>query len=174
MSKSKINKMALSAIFTAIIAATAWISLPTPFGVSLTLQIFGVCLAGLVLGAKGALAATSVYIALGATGLPVFSLFTGGVGILFGASGGFLWGFMLTAVLCGITINQNKKTVKYPLLVFAVLLCHLTGIIQFSLVSGVNVWAAFLSASLPFLLKDIILVFVAEFIANKIKTKIKI
>ncbi|MBQ8740940.1 MAG: biotin transporter BioY [Clostridia bacterium] len=169
MNKSKIKVIAISALFTAIIAATAWISVPTPFGVNLTLQTFGVCLAGFVLGAKAAAAATAAYIAIGAAGLPVFSSFTGGIGILFGTSGGFLWGFLLVAVLCGIAGITNKRALKYLLMVSAVLLCHAAGVIQFCVVSGVSVWAGFVTASLPFSLKDFILVFLAEFVAKKIK-----
>ncbi|MBQ8266941.1 MAG: biotin transporter BioY, partial [Clostridia bacterium] len=154
MNKTKIKKMAISALFTAIIAATAWISVPTPFGVNLTLQTFGVCLAGFMLGAKAAIAATAAYIAIGAAGMTVFSSFTGGIGILFGTSGGFLWGFLLVAVLCGIAGIANKKALKYLLMVSAVLLCHAAGVIQFCVVSGVNVWVGFVTASLPLLLKD--------------------
>ena len=169
MRKAKIKKIAVTAIFTAVIAASSWISVFTPFGINLTLQIFAVCLAGFVLGAKWGMAATTAYIAIGAAGLPVFSAFTGGAGVLFGASGGFLWGFLLTAVLCGISSNINKKFLKYLFMMLSVLICHAAGVIQFCIVSGNNIWVSFLTASLPFLLKDLILVFVAQTIAKKIK-----
>lgn len=169
MNKTKIKKIATAAIFTAIIAASAWISIFTPFGVNLTLQIFGVCLAGFCLGAKWGIAATAAYIALGAAGLPVFSSFTGGIGILLGTSGGFLWGFLVSVALCGIAGGQNRNIIKYLLMISAVLLCHAAGVIQFCIVSGVNVWAGFVTASLPFLAKDFILVFLAEVVARKIK-----
>ncbi len=171
MNKTKIKKIAATAIFTAIIAASSWISIFTPFGVNLTLQLFGVCLAGFYLGAKWGVAATAVYIAIGAAGLPVFSSFTGGIGILFGTSGGFLWGFLASSVLCGAASTKNKKAIKYLLMVLAVLICHTAGVIQFCIVSGVNVWAGFVTASLPFLVKDFILVFLADFVAKKIKIK---
>lgn len=169
MRKAKIKKIAVTAIFTAVIAASSWISVFTPFGINLTLQIFAVCVAGFVLGAKWGMAATAAYIAIGAAGLPVFSSFTGGAGVLFGASGGFLWGFLLTAVLCGISSNINKKFLKYLFMILSVLICHAAGLIQFCIVSGNNIWVSFLTASLPFLLKDLILVFVAQTIAKRIK-----
>ncbi len=169
MRKAKIKKIAVTAIFTAVIAASSWISVFTPFGINLTLQIFAVCVAGFVLGAKWGMAATAAYIAIGAAGLPVFSSFTGGAGVLFGASGGFLWGFLLTAVLCGISSNINKKFLKYLFMILSVLICHAAGVIQFCIVSGNNIWVSFLTASLPFLLKDLILVFVAQTIAKRIK-----
>lgn len=173
MNKSKIKKTAISALFTAIIVATAWISVPTPFGVNLTLQMFGVCFAGFCLGVKWGCAATAAYITIGAVGLPVFSSFMGGIGIIFGASGGFLWGFLPTVILCGMAGITNKRVLKYLLMMLAVLLCHTVGVIQFCAVSGVNVWAGIVTASLPFLAKDFILVFLAEFISKKFK-RIKI
>lgn len=171
MNKSKIKTIAISALFTAIIAATSWISVPTPFGISFTLQTFGVCLAGFCLGAKMGLLSVAAYIAIGAAGLPVFSSFTGGIGIVLGTSGGFLWGFLASAVLCGIAGITNKRALKYLLMILAVFLCHAAGVIQFCIVSGVNVWAGFLSASLPFLVKDFILVFLAEFTAKEMRKR---
>lgn len=171
MNKSKIKAIAISALFTAIIAASAWISVPTPFGISFTLQTFGVCLAGFCLGAKAGTAATAAYIAIGAAGLPVFSSFTGGIGILLGVSGGFLWGFLASATLCGVAGITNKRALKYLLMILAVLLCHAVGVIQFCVVSGVNFWAGFLSASLPFLVKDFVLVFLAEFTAKELRKR---
>lgn len=172
MNKSKIKQIAVTAIFTAVIAASAWISVFTPFGINLTFQMLGVCLAGFCLGAKWGCSATAAYIAIGAAGLPVFSSFTGGIGVLLGTSGGFLWGFLPCAILCGIASKINKKFLKYVLMILSVLTCHLTGVIQFCFVSGVNIWAGFISASLPFLIKDLIIVFLAELTANKIKKRI--
>jgi len=169
MKKIEIKKIVTAAIFTAVIAATAWISIPTPFGINLTFTLFGVCLTGFVLGAKYGFVSTAVYIALGAMGLPVFSLFLGGFGVLLGVSGGFLWGFLFTAILCGTSTKLNKKLFKCLLMIFSVLICHIAGVIQFCVVSGNNLYTSFLTASLPFLAKDVILVFVAYGVAQKIR-----
>lgn len=169
MNKLKIKKTALSALFTAVIAACGWISVPTPFGVNLAFTLFGVCLAGFTLGISSAVASTVCYVILGAVGLPVFSAFSGGMGVLLGPSGGFLWGFIFAAVLCGIAKNKRNKTIKYLLLCSGVLLCHFIGVLQYSFVTGNNLWVSIISASLPFLLKDFIIVFIAEFVSKKIK-----
>lgn len=172
MKKQNIKQISLCAIFTAIIAVSAWLCVPTPFGINFTFQIFGVCLAGFVLGAKNAVLTTAVYIILGASGLPVFSSFTGGIGVLTGVSGGFLWGFIFTAFLCGISVRTENRFLKVLVGIFSVLICHITGIIQFSFVSGVNFITAFLTASLPFLAKDFIVLFLAAAVAKKIKPRI--
>ena len=165
----KTKKIALWALFTAIIAASAWISIPTPMGINLSFSLFGVCLAGFCLGVKGSIAATTVYIALGAVGLPVFSQFAGGVGVLFGASGGFLWGFLLSAYLCAKASGTIGKIKSHIFMLLAVLACHIFGLIQYSVVTGNGFFISFLSVSLPFLAKDIFLVYLTKFIAKKIK-----
>lgn len=169
MKNTKIKKVSLSALFTAVIAVTAWVSVPTPFGINLAFTVFGVSITGFLLGAKGALASTIVYIALGTAGLPIFSFFSGGIGVLFGVSGGFIWGFIAIAILCGIAKNLNKKSIKYLLMVLSVVICHIAGIIQYSAITGNNITVSFLSVSLPFIFKDLMLVFVANFISKKIK-----
>ncbi len=169
MKSVKIKQISLCAIFTALIAASSWISIPTPFLVNLTLQTFAVSLAAFCLGAKWGVAAVITYIAIGSTGMPVFSSFTGGFGVLFGTSGGFLWGFIITALLCGISKNIKKRAIKLFVVILAVLACHLIGVIQFCAVSGNKILVGFLTASLPFLAKDLILAFLARFIATKIK-----
>lgn len=169
MNKTKIKQISISAVFTAIIAACAWISIPTPFGINLAFSLFGVCLTAFYLDIKNALFSTVAYLALGAVGLPVFSHFSAGLGILFGLSGGFLWGFLFTCIFCAIAKKTKSKTTKYFLMVFSVLICHIFGTVQYSIVTGNRLIVSFLSASLPFLIKDIFLVFVAEFVAKKIK-----
>lgn len=165
----KQKKLAIAALFTAIIATSAWISIPTPMGINLSFSLFGVCLAGFCLGAKASVASVAVYIALGAVGLPVFSQFTGGMGVLFGVSGGFLWGFLLSAYLCAKSKEAQKKPAKNALMILAVFICHITGLIQYCIVTGNGIFIAFLSISLPFLLKDIFLVYLALFVAKKVK-----
>ena len=84
------------AVFTALMAVCAWISIPTT--VPFTLQTLGVFLSvGLLGGRRGSLA-VFVYLLLGAVGAPVFSGFTGGVGSLVGTTGGYILGFLLCAL----------------------------------------------------------------------------
>ena len=84
------RKLIYTAMMTAIIAACSWISIPAV--VPFTLQTFAVfCALGLLGWGWGALS-VSVYILLGAFGLPVFSGFVGGVGHLVGPTAGYIWG----------------------------------------------------------------------------------
>ena len=88
--------MAFAGLSIALLAVSAWISIP--FGpVPFTLQTFVVVFAFLVLTPRECVAALTGYLALGAVGLPMFSSMRGGIGVLAGPTGGFLWGFLLGA-----------------------------------------------------------------------------
>src|SRR4051812_47816568 len=104
-SRSRIGArdIARIAVFAALIAAlTLPGAIPTGIpGVPITLQTLGVMLAGAILGARNGTLAVTVYVVLGLAGLPVFSGGTGGIGVLFGPSGGFLLGFILGAFVVG-------------------------------------------------------------------------
>lgn len=173
MKNKKIKNTVTAALFTAIISAAAAVAIPTPFGITFTLQTLGVCMAGFCLGAKRSVMSVAVYILIGFMGLPVFSSFTGGPSVLFGVTGGFLWGFLLTAFLCGTVADKPLKFKKIAVMILSVSVCHITGILQYCFITGNGFLAGFLTASAPFLLKDLISVFFAYFISHKIKKIIK-
>ena len=97
-------------IFTALIVVCSQLSIPMPAGVPMTLQTFIIPLAGIVLGAKRGTIATCIYVLLGAVGLPVFAGFAGGLGILFGMTGGFILSFPLMALFAGLGSRRDKKS----------------------------------------------------------------
>ena len=92
----------LCGLFAAIIAVLTLVTIPMPSGVPITLQTFAVALCGYSLGCAKGTAATFVYVALGAVGLPVFSGMKGGFSVLVGPTGGYIYGFVGMAVLCGL------------------------------------------------------------------------
>ena len=175
--ESKNNKavftMVLVAMFAAIGAVTSWISIPMPSGVPITLQTFGMALIGFTLGYKYGTLSVAIYVALGAVGVPVFSGFMGGIGKIIGPTGGFIWGFIFMAFLCGLArlkaferSNPIIKTIIAIVLGIAGLaVCHLLGIAQYTVVNsnGLGFGASALLVSVPYLLKDIISVIVAYF-----------
>ncbi len=91
------------ALFAALIVALGILpalpiaGLPVP----ITLQSLGVMLAGLILGPKRGTAAVAVVIALVGIGLPVLAGGRGGLGVFFGPTAGFLFGWLLTAWVAG-------------------------------------------------------------------------
>lgn len=81
-----------------LMAVSAWISLPI-WLVPVTLQTFVMVFVVLLLTPRQCLISITGYLLLGAIGLPVFSSMRGGIGVLAGPTGGFLWGFLLAAII---------------------------------------------------------------------------
>ena len=99
--KLNIREISLVAIFPALMAATAGISIPLGNLPPISLQTIFVFLAGLMLGPKLGGTSMIIYILMGAIGLPVFSGFRGGIAALISESGGFIFGFVIAAVFIG-------------------------------------------------------------------------
>ena len=164
------REMVLAGMFAAVLAVISQLSIPTPAGVPVTIQVFGVALVGAVLGWKLGLCSVLVYILIGAAGLPVFANFGGGISRLVSLTGGYLWSYPLMAALCGIhpnTGNQKKDTALILLSSLAgLLLVETIGGLQWAALSGgsMSVSAVFAYAAVAFIPKDIILTVLAVFI----------
>lgn len=169
--KKPLISASVAALFTAVIVILSQISVYTPLGVPVTLQFVGVAMAGFVLGAKWGVASVATYIIIGLIGLPVFSGFRGGAQVLFGATGGFILGFLGLVFFCGLSKNANQKPIRIILSSIGILLCHIFGTLQYAVVTNIGVVGAFLTVSLPFLIKDFILVIVSHWLSKKIKAR---
>lgn len=170
-SKQSLN-IVFAAFFTAIIAVASQIVIATP-GVSLTLQTFAVALCGYVLSLKWSAASTLTYTMLGAFGLPVFSSFRGGMQVVLGASGGFIFGFVALALACSFASRTQKAYLTVIFSTVGLLVCHTMGVVQYSLVTSSGILPSFLLVSLPFILKDAISLVAAFFVAKYLKRVIK-
>ncbi len=152
---NKTRRLVFIALFSALLGLISQLVLPLPAGIPLTLQTFAVALCGVVLGSVPGTVSVLVWLTLGAAGLPLFSGFRGGTAVLFGPSGGFLMGFLLLVLFCGL--GGMEKSVRYYLFSAAgLLLCHLLGALWFSAVSGQSLLPAALTVSLPYLPKDLL------------------
>ncbi len=163
--KRNTKALIFSALFTAVICVFSQIAIPTPI-IPITLQVFAVCLCGYLLGAKFSLLSVLCYILLGAVGLPVFYGFQGGAQHLISLTGGFIFGFLPLAFCCGIFRNSKSEILKISFGVFGVLICHLIGVLQFSLISSNGFFESVLVASVPYLVKDIPLCVMSYYIAK--------
>lgn len=148
------------ALTIAIMAVSAWVSIPigpVPF----TLQCFAVAFALCVLPAKECLFAVGGYLVLGAFGVPVFSSMRGGISVLAGVTGGFLWGYFIGA-LAGLAVlslfaklGKNRSFLACICACFAYLLCtYVCGTVQFMGVAGASVQVALAACVLPFVVVD--------------------
>ncbi|MGO3146780.1 MAG: biotin transporter BioY [Leucobacter sp.] len=114
--------LALIASFSALIAVCALLpAIPIGGLVPITLQTFGVMLAGAVLGARRGLLAVLLYLAVGAIGLPVFSGGAAGLAPFFGPTVGYLVAFPFAACLTGFIVERlpRKRVATSIPLIFA-------------------------------------------------------
>jgi len=95
-----------------LVALCARVTVPLPFTpVPLTLQNFGVLVVGLLLGSRRGFAALALYLAEGASGLPVFNpAGPGGIAQLFGPTGGYLMSYPFVAALAGFIHERGRST----------------------------------------------------------------
>ena len=159
-------------MFAAVLAVLSQIAIPMPSGVPITLQTFAVALTGVVLAWKLGVTSTLVYILLGAVGVPVFSEFSGGLHVLVNYTGGFIWGFIVLALLCGIGITLKNKLLGVLLGFVGLAVCHLFGVIQFMVVMKMGLMESFLLASAPYLIKDVISVILAFSVGSQIRSRL--
>lgn len=169
MMSARIKNLVKIAILVAVLAVGSQISIPTPFLVPITLQILFVALVGFLLKTPSALATVLVYVSIGAVGLPVFASFNGGFGILFGYTGGFIFGFFPLVALC--SLGKGKIRILFGIL--GTILCHVMGVLQYMLVAHTSFLTSLITTSLPYILKDIILVVIAYFVSVLISKRIK-
>lgn len=162
---------------SALIAVCAWISIP--LAVPFTLQTLGICLASALFGAKRGTLATVIYILIGAIGLPVFSGFKGGIGVLFGSTGGYIIGFIFTALIVGLVADKtNKLWALIASMVVGVLVCYIFGTVWFAVVYAKTNEPASLATILgwcviPFLIPDAVKIVIAGILTNRLKKFIK-
>lgn len=171
--KMKTLDMAYIGLFAVVIAICSWISIPTV--VPFTLQTFAVFLAVAVLGGKRGTLSVIVYVLLGAVGLPVFSGFKGGIGVLLNTTGGYIIGFIFSALLMWAFEKAfGKKTWALILsMVLALAVCYAFGTVWFMIVYAKNVGAVGLSAVLgwcviPFIIPDLAKIALAFILSNRI------
>ncbi len=105
MRQSKTLTMSRCALFTALVAISAYIQIPVPFMDYFTLQFFFVLLAGMILGKKQGAISVGLYVLIGLLGVPVFAA-GGGIGYIFKPSFGYLLGFIVTSYAVGYTIKK--------------------------------------------------------------------
>lgn len=171
MKKTKLTTktIVMIGLFAAITAVLAQVAIPTPWGVPITLQPFAVALCAYVLGYKYGTASIAIYVLLGIIGLPVFAEFSSGLGVILGVTGGFIWGFIVMAFVCGFYEKAHSKRYAMVFGILGLVLCHLLGTIQFSLLMSMSFMKSLLLVSVPYILKDIASVLFAYAISLPIK-----
>lgn len=172
--KLTIKTIALIAVMTAVTCVLAPLSLPIgPVPISLTnLAIyFGLY----ILDVKKESLSYIVYMLIGLAGLPVFSNFTGGVGKLFGPTGGYIIGFLPMAVIAGIFIDRTNGKLLPSLLgmVLGTVICYALGTIWLAYQANMDFKAALFAGVIPFIPGDLIKMALAAVLGPKISGQLR-
>jgi biotin transport system substrate-specific component len=155
-----------SAAFIALISLGSWISIPF-IPVPFTLQTLFVLLAGAVMH-RYAVVPVSLYVILGALGLPVFHNGIGGIGILLGPTGGYIIGFVFAALLVGLAYEHASRSLRIGGLAAATLIIYAFGISWLMVSLGRGIVPAFTAGILPFIAGDIVKAGAAYLIAQRL------
>ena len=153
----------LCGLFAALMAIMAQISIPLPFSpVPITGQTFGVFLVGGILGSRYGAVSMLIYVFMGSVGLPVFHYAQGGLHIILGPTGGYLWGFVLGVFLLGKIVEQ-KKSYVFSVIAMAVCLAaiYTLGTLQLGLITGLDFFQALMVGVVPFIPLDLAKIFAA-------------
>ncbi len=171
--------MAYIALMAVLMAVCSWISVPME--IPFTMQTFAIfCALGLLGGRRGTIAVL-VYILMGAVGLPVFSGFGGGLGRLLGVTGGYIIGFLFTALIYWLTTTLFGVRLWSMIagLVLGTLACYAFGtawyVLMYAADSGaVGVGAALMKCVVPFILPDAVKLTLALLLVKILPQHIKI
>ncbi|WP_304969755.1 biotin transporter BioY [Romboutsia ilealis] len=172
--KLKTNELIICSLFASLTAILTQISIPLPM-VPLTMQIFAVTLCGLVLGKRLGFISQIIYVLLGAIGLPVFSKFGGGIGIILGPTGGFILSFPIVAFVVGYFCEKFKSTIGIMLgMIFSLLISYIIGTIQFCIVTNSDFVKGLTICVIPFIIVDIIKLSLATVVGKSILKRVNL
>lgn len=159
--KSKTYDIVYIGAFAVLMAICSWISIPT--AIPFTLQTFGLCLTGGVLGGKRGAMVILVYILLGVIGVPVFAGFHSGAGVILGTTGGYIIGyiFSMLAMWAMETIFGRKTWVLGLSMILTMVIYYVFGTIWFMVVYARTTGPIGLTAALgwcviPFVIPDLV------------------
>ncbi|MDD6605734.1 MAG: biotin transporter BioY [Oscillospiraceae bacterium] len=173
--------MAYIALFAVLMAVCAWIAVPLPKPlVQFTLQTFAMFMALTTLGGRRGLYAMVVYLLLGAVGVPVFSGFRGGLGVLLDTTGGYIIGFAAAALVYWLLTAKlgDSLPVKIAACVLGLAVCYAFGtawfLVLYARTTGpIGVTTALSWCVLPYIVPDLLKLALAVVLSGRIKKFLK-
>ena len=167
----KTKYLILTGLFAALTAIGAYIHIPFPT-VPITLQIFFALMAGGLLGKKYGFLSQVIYVLIGAIGLPVFAGGTGGIGILFGPTGGYIFGFLAAGYIAGF--GKQKFLTKSIYMLLGLAAIYILGVSGLMIFAGLEFIPAITTGVTPFIIGDLIKVFLAAYLSVKLSNYVQL
>ena len=166
-SKAALLDLVFVALFAAVMTVCAQIQIP--FGqVPFTLQTLGVFIAASLLGWKRGTLSVIVYVLLGLAGVPVFAGFSGGIGVLFGPTGGYIIGFIFTALIVGLMTEKLGKKL------WVEIVSMILGTVWFMFQMKMGLVESLLLCVVPYLIADALKIAFSAVLVNRLDKVIKL
>jgi biotin transport system substrate-specific component len=172
----KISLAFCFACLTGLLAQIRFYIPGTP--IPITGQVFGVLLAGILLGRYGGISQL-MYVGIGAFGVPWFSGFNAGFAYIAGPTGGYIIGFIIAAFFIGFVVDRYIKSRNFlsmiTLMLFSTFfLIYIPGMLHLYLwfSTSIGFWELMTIAIFPFIFGDIIKSIIVALIATGITPKI--
>jgi biotin transport system substrate-specific component len=168
---SRTHRLVLCALFAALLAALSQMAIPIG-PVPVNLATFAVFCAGALLGAKYGCLSVLIWMAVGALGVPVFSLARGGFGVLLGPTGGYIIGYAGAALTIGAITEAFNKKAKIHLYAAAMLagmfVCFTLGTAWFMFSMQKGLTESLMACVVPFLPGDFLKIAAAAVIVRRV------
>jgi biotin transport system substrate-specific component len=165
-----LQPMVFASLFAALMAAGAYLAIPIG-PVPIVLQNMFVFMAGLLLGSRWGLASVAVYLLAGIVGLPVFAGGTGGIGRIFGPTGGFLLGYLPVVFLVGRMAERLPRRMIWDVaaMITGAMVLYACGVSWLAGVSGLSLGKALALGMAPFLPGDALKIAAAVIIVRTVR-----
>ena len=179
--RGKTYRMAMTALMAAVTCVLAPMAIPigpvpisfTNLAIYLSLYLLGWKRGTVLLGWKRGTVSYLVYVLIGAVGVPVFSGFTGGLGKLAGATGGYIVGFIPMAVIAGLVIDRYRnRGLQLAGMIVGTAVCYAFGTAWFCFVMDSTPMAALSLCVIPFIPGDLVKMLLAMWVGPMIRRRL--
>ncbi|MGE7090541.1 biotin transporter BioY [Lysinibacillus sp. NPDC048646] len=174
MKKSHTYNYVLAAFGAAIIAVLAQVTIPLPL-IPITGQTLAVGLIVTILGTKLGTISVFLYILLGAAGMPVFSGMSGGFAILVGPTGGYIVGFLVTAIIMGLYLDKFGITIVHAVIanIIGMAVTLTFGTVWLKILADLSWTAAFMGGVAPFIVVGILKAVIAAWLGVVVRRRLE-
>ncbi len=172
MSAKRISLCSMGVVFLVI---GSYLSIPLPFTrVPFTLQVFSLFLISLIFTPKESFFIVLSYLVLGLIGFPVFAGGRGGIDVLLGPTGGYLWGFLVSAPLISLISKNNKNIIKILGMILGLIIIYALGSVWLMNFMKISYHKALVLGVFPFIPFDLLKGVLAFLVSEHLRLREKI
>lgn len=172
-----VRDMTKMAVCLAFCMVSAFISFPLPMTPGLvTALTIALDVTAFVLSPKLTFITVVAYVVLGAIGLPIFPGGMGGLGRLFGPTGGFYMGWpFVCAIVSWLAAGHAPSFKLYAAIaiIAGISLTYVGGILSMMIVMQIDLGKALMMAAVPFIPGDVMKALIAAFIATRVNKMLR-